>query len=311
MIETYKNKKIPPLKDGILPLSQFFFFSDFLCKYLITSHFLKVYCCLYCEAETFQAIHNVLLPPVVLNSLLFILRSRNFSSNSQPGGDYQVEKVLLFILRSRNFSSNSQPSSISLQLFINCCLYCEAETFQAIHNRLLSPVVVLLLLFILRSRNFSSNSQQEEEVGFHDKTVVYTAKQKLFKQFTTRANRGWMHKALLFILRSRNFSSNSQRTPMTQLMRPNCCLYCEAETFQAIHNKKLLKIIIIKLLFILRSRNFSSNSQPSSLCRCKLSTVVYTAKQKLFKQFTTALIDVPEEERLLFILRSRNFSSNS
>ena len=53
--------KIPPLKDGILPLSQFFSFSNLFRIYLIISYFLKSYCCLYCEAETFQAIHNNIL----------------------------------------------------------------------------------------------------------------------------------------------------------------------------------------------------------------------------------------------------------
>ena len=67
-------------------------------------------------------------------------------------------------------------------------------------------------------------------------TVVYTAKQKLFKQFTTKINGYKEAKELLFILRSRNFSSNSQRA--------HCSTY-------------------------------------------ELRTVVYTAKQKLFKQFTT------------------------
>ncbi len=68
--------------------------------------------------------------------------------------------ILLFILRSRNFSSNSQQVSMIFVIFLYCCLYCEAETFQAIHN-------------------WRSDRSQEEP------TVVYTAKQKLFKQFTT------------------------------------------------------------------------------------------------------------------------------
>ena len=68
------------------------------------------------------------------------------------------------------------------------------------------------------------------------RTVVYTAKQKLFKQFTT-----------VVVVR--------------------CCRS--------------------RLLFILRSRNFSSNSQHQKSQLPYQQTVVYTAKQKLFKQFTT------------------------
>ena len=65
-----------------------------------------------------------------------------------------------------------------------------------------------------------------------------------------------------------------------------CCLYCEAETFQAIHNCEV-----------------EADGE--------MDTVVYTAKQKLFKQFTTFLIKLIVVILLLFILRSRNFSSNS
>ena len=42
-------------------------------------------------------------------------------------------------------------------------------------------------------------------------TVIYTAKQKLFKQFTTELR--------------------------VAKLQDNCYLYCEAETFQAIHNQ--------------------------------------------------------------------------
>ena len=145
--------------------------------------------------------------------------------------------TLLFILRSRNFSSNSQHGlAVPLEI-LYCCLYCEAETFQAIHNDLCYA-------------------------NYKKDTVVYTAKQKLFKQFTTRRIMSITHLRLLFILRSRNFSSNSQPVNWYPVILDDCCLYCEAETFQAIHNL----------------------SESMVLCT---TTVVYTAKQKLFKQFTT------------------------
>ena len=219
---------------------------------------------------------------------MFILRSRNFSSNSQPRKRCilcidtvvytakqklfkqfttnqikdRCRKALLFILRSRNFSSNSQLWAGMLLVRWHCCLYCEAETFQAIHNCLTLP----------KSRM---------------STVVYTAKQKLFKQFTTDPLVYTEFPSLLFILRSRNFSSNSQRKLVQNFTRTNCCLYCEAETFQAIHNLLASMDPSISLLFILRSRNFSSNSQLHLIDGRIEDTVVYTAKQKLFKQFTT------------------------
>ena len=115
-------------------------------------------------------------------------------------------------------------------------------------------------------------------------TVVYTAKQKLFKQFTTL---NFITKSLfllLFILRSRNFSSNSQQAPQRLFFIKNCCLYCEAETFQAIHNayKNQKKCVV---------------------------TVVYTAKQKLFKQFTTKVTDIQMQYNCCLYCEAETFQA--
>ena len=222
-------------------------------------------CCLYCEAETFQAIHNVscqtsLFPPTVVYTakqklfkqfttlrlylcnfllLLFILRSRNFSSNSQRIYHLFLSIVTVVYTAKQKLFKQFTTGALQHVWITNCCLYCEAETFQAIHN----PLSKLLKLKL---------------------TVVYTAKQKLFKQFTTSKTSGATPAKLLFILRSRNFSSNSQLSDTKIFSLGDCCLYCEAETFQAIHNQ-----------IRARARN--------------VRTVVYTAKQKLFKQFTTSV----------------------
>ena len=118
------------------------------------------YCCLYCEAETFQAIHNLHEP------LSFCLQTVVYTAKQKLFKQFTTKRLRYYLSK-------------------NCCLYCEAETFQAIHN---AP----------------------PEVAVATSTVVYTAKQKLFKQFTTDYALERVVCLLLFILRSRNFSSNSQ-----------------------------------------------------------------------------------------------------
>ena len=147
---------------------------------------MKKYCCLYCEAETFQAIHNNKnKKKIIIMIVVYTAKQKLFKQFTTDLLSFLATSALLFILRSRNFSSNSQHISQTTIIATNCCLYCEAETFQAIHNAIKS--------------SYSSCA-----------IVVYTAKQKLFKQFTT------------------------VRLLVEYLL--NCCLYCEAETFQAIHN---------------------------------------------------------------------------
>ena len=143
----------------------------------------------------------------------------------------------------------------------HCCLYCEAETFQAIHNSKIYLCVNLATVVYTAKQKLFKQFTTCVMTGRDINTVVYTAKQKLFKQFTTTVLRLINQTKLLFILRSRNFSSNSQLIILSSVLTAYCCLYCEAETFQAIHNTSLYPFPNHGLLFILRSRNFSSNSQ--------------------------------------------------
>ena len=177
-----------------------------------------------------------------------------------------IVPLLLFILRSRNFSSNSQHNRSSLRHRTDCCLYCEAETFQAIHNYDQLAFNERILLFILRSRNFSSNSQLKNIHNRYYPTVVYTAKQKLFKQFTTLLVCFVCTVILLFILRSRNFSSNSQHDIADGNVDDTVVYTAKQKLFKQFTTWLGGTSGNIVLLFILRSRNFSSNSQRSLLC---------------------------------------------
>ena len=85
------------------------------------------------------------------------------------------------------------------------------KLFKQFTTLVASGITETWLLQILRSRNFLSNSQRKNQILLYLSVVTDTAKQKLFKQFTTLQVITVGHILLLQILRSRNFLSNSQQ----------------------------------------------------------------------------------------------------
>ena len=169
------------------------------------------------------------------------------------------------------------------------------------------------MLLILQRYEFSSKSQLYNVCVAWRFVVADTTKVRIFKQITTCTSWCRINWKLLLILQRYEFSSKSQLVSNMEKQQKGCCWYYKGTNFQANHNITQLvqiltlvvadttKVRIFKqittygrqkeltrlLLLILQRYEFSSKSQPFSVCVTWRYVVADTTKVRIFKQITT------------------------
>ena len=116
--------------------------------------------------------------------------------------------------------------------------------------------------------------------------VCDTAKVRVFKQITTSTIHWFRWRRLFAILQKYEFSSKSQQKAFCPKKCKSCLRYCKSTSFQANHNR------------------------PLSI-GAKRNVVCDTAKVRVFKQITTAVIVIVTKILLFAILQKYEFSSKS
>ena len=142
------------------------------------------------------------------------------------------------------------------------------------------------MFVILQKYDFSSKSQQDVNSLVVLSDVCDTAKVRFFKQITTLSRARRAHEPMFVILQKYDFSSKSQLRFVRITLLNWCLWYCKSTIFQANHNFKNFKIIMVL-------------------------DVCDTAKVRFFKQITTLVAFIVLVSSMFVILQKYDFSSKS
>ena len=202
--------------------------------------------------------------------------------------------------------------NLCMKVVSRCLWWFKDEEFQAIHNKC----------------TYTGK----------DNTVVYDgSKMKNFKQFTTRSSQITVASKLSMMVQRWRISSNSQHQYNLREELASCLWWFKDEEFQAIHNRVLILMNIILVVYDgSKMKNFkqfttvadlkdeynllsmmvqrwriSSNSQ--RVCKKDIiKWVVYDgSKMKNFKQFTTINSNIQYKWLLSMMVQRWRISSNS
>ena len=194
-----------------------------------------------------------------------------------------------------------------------------------------------MLLLIPQRYEFSSKSQLRFARTTSEAVVADTTKVRIFKQITTRRIILKKKLMLLLIPQRYEFSSKSQRNGGDVLLLTCCCWYHKGTNFQANHNifiavtchsmvvADTTKVRIFKQItthapsfwstycccWYHKGTNFQANHNNFPLIHNQLLVVADTTKVRIFKQITTQLRHLLDEDMLLLIPQRYEFSSKS